>query len=494
MLQNIPEIKLGIVAVSRDCFPKTLSRTRLANVMAELGRDDVFASDIIVENEKDVVNALEQLRANDVNALVIYLGNFGPESPETLLAEKFNGPVMFAAAAEENIQVLCADRGDAYCGLLNACYNLGLRGIKAYLPPEPVGDATETAANILKFIPIARAVVGVRNLKIITFGPRPQDFFACNAPIAPLYSLGVNIEENSEMDLLIAFEKHENDPRIPSVVEDMAAELGRGNKMPDLLAKLAQLELTLLDWMEEHKGAAKYVAFANKCWPGFQTKFKFVPCYVNGRLATRGIPVACEVDIYGALTQYIATCITGESTLLLDINNTVPKEIYEAEQINERFGFLPKELFMGFHCGNGAPNRLVDAEMKYQLIMHREDAKAGKPCLCRGTLEGAITPGDMTLFRLQSTADAKLQAYVADGTVLPVAPRSFGTIGVMGVKGLSRFYRIVLLQKQFPHHTVVAFGNAGFACFEALRMLGVQNLYHNKMDLPLYEGENPFEA
>ena len=55
---------------------------------------------------------------------------------------------------------------------------------------------------IADFVPVARAVIGVSNLKIITFGPRPQDFFACNAPIKGLYELGVEIEENSELDLL----------------------------------------------------------------------------------------------------------------------------------------------------------------------------------------------------------------------------------------------------------------------------------------------------
>lgn len=377
MLSNIPEVKVGIVAVSRDCFPKTLSKSRLDNIMTELKDENIYASESIVENECDVMKVLSELKSNEVNALVIFLGNFGPESPETLLAEKFDGPVMFAAAAEENIGVLATDRGDAYCGMLNACYNLGLRGIRVYLPPEPVGTAQEVAAEVRRFIPIARAVIGLKELKVITFGPRPQDFFACNAPIAPLYKLGISVEENSEMDLLIAYEKHENDPRIPDIIADMGDQLGKGNKMPDLLGKLAQLELTLLDWMEEHKGASKYVAFANKCWPGFQTKFKFVPCYVNGRLAMRGIPVACEVDIYGAVSQYIATCITGESSLLLDINNTVPDDIYETEEVNTKYGLDQKELFMGFHCGNGAPDRLINPEMKYQLIMHREDAKTG---------------------------------------------------------------------------------------------------------------------
>ena len=50
------------------------------------------------------MKALAELRANEVNALVVFLGNFGPEGPETMLAEKFGGPVMFCAAAEENIK------------------------------------------------------------------------------------------------------------------------------------------------------------------------------------------------------------------------------------------------------------------------------------------------------------------------------------------------------------------------------------------------------
>ena len=115
MLSNIPEVKVGIVAVSRDCFPKTLSKSRLDNIMTELKDENIYASESIVENECDVMKVLSELKSNEVNALVIFLGNFGPESPETLLAEKFDGPVMFAAAAEENIGVLATDRGDVVC-------------------------------------------------------------------------------------------------------------------------------------------------------------------------------------------------------------------------------------------------------------------------------------------------------------------------------------------------------------------------------------------
>jgi L-fucose isomerase-like protein len=210
--QNIPVVKLGIVAVSRDCFPATLSEKRkeaVVKCMTDSGAD-IFNSKIIVENEVDAMKALADLSANGVNALVIFLGNFGPEGPETMLAQKFDGPVMFAAAAEETKDDLYNGRGDAYCGMLSMSYNLALRNVNAYIPEYPVGTACEVADMIKDFEVIARAYIGIKNLKIITFGPRPHDFLACNAPIAPLFNLGVEVQENSELDLYASFEKPEN--------------------------------------------------------------------------------------------------------------------------------------------------------------------------------------------------------------------------------------------------------------------------------------------
>lgn len=139
---------------------------------------------------------------------------------------------MFVAAAEETQDNLVGGRGDAYCGILNASYNLALRNIKAYIPEYPVGTATEVADMIKEFIPVARAVIGLNNLKVISFGPRPQDFLACNAPIKQLYNLGVEIEENSELDLYAAFNEHKNDARIPEVVADMERSLVTATRCP----------------------------------------------------------------------------------------------------------------------------------------------------------------------------------------------------------------------------------------------------------------------
>jgi L-fucose isomerase-like protein len=491
-MQNIPEVKLGIIAVSRDCFPISLSTQRRKNIVAAYQGGDLYECPVTVENEKDMLAAVADVKENGCNALVVFLGNFGPETPETLIAKHFNGPVMFVAAAEGDGDMIDG-RGDAYCGMLNCSYNLGMRHLKGYIPEYPVGTAQDIAKMIAEFVPIARAVVGVQNLKIITFGPRPQDFFACNAPIKGLYELGVEVEENSELDLLVSYKAHANDPRIPAVCEEMAQEMGEGKYYPDLCARMAQYELTLTDWAEEHKGARQFVAFANKCWPAFPSQFGFEPCYVNSRLASRGIPVACEVDIYGALSEYIGACVSQDAVTLLDINNSVPQYIYD-EEIKGKFDYKLTDTFMGFHCGNTPSCKMcADRAVKYQLIQHRVlEPEGSEPDISRGTLEGDIAASDITFYRLQCDSEGNLRSYIAQGEVLPVATRSFGGIGIFAIPEMGRFYRHVLVQKRYPHHGAVAFGHYGKTLFEVFKFLGISDIAYNQPKSLPYPTENPF--
>ena len=447
-MNNMPEVKIGVVAVSRDCFPESLSVTRRQNLMKayteKYGSEEIYECPIcIVESEIHMVQALEDIKKAGCNALCVYLGNFGPEISETLLAKHFDGPKMFIAAAEESGNDLLDGRGDAYCGMLNASYNLKLRNVGAYIPEYPVGDAEDCADMIHEFVPIAKAIVGLNNLKIISFGPRPLNFLACNAPIKQLYNIGVEIEENSELDLFEAFNKHAGDERIPAIVKEMEEELGAGNKKPEILSKLAQYELTLKDWVEEHRGYRKYVAIAGKCWPAFQTQFGFVPCYVNSRLTAQGIPVSCEVDIYGALSEFIGTVVSNDTVTLLDINNSVPKDMYN-EDIKGKFNYTLQDVF--------------------------------------------------TFFRLQSTSDNILRAYIAQGEVLPVASRSFGAIGVFAIPEMGRFYRHVLIEGGFPHHGAVAFGHHGKALYEVFKYIGVpvDEIGYNQPAGVRYPTENPW--
>ena len=212
---------------------------------------------------------------------------------------------------------------------------------------------------------------------------------------------------------------------------------------------------------------------------------------MNSRLVSKGIPVACEVDIYGALSEYIGMCASGDAVTLLDINNSVPRDMYDAE-IKGKYDYTLKDTFMGFHCGNTPLCKLSQGAVKYQLIQNRLLENGNEPDITRGTLEGDIAPGEITFYRIHGSAEGNLQAYIAQGEVLPVATRSFGGIGVFAIPEMGRFYRHVLISKHYPHHGAVAFSHIGKTLYSVFQYLGVPDIAFNQPKGMLYKDENPF--
>ncbi len=197
--------------------------------------------------------------------------------------------------------------------------------------------------------------------------------------------------------------------------------------------------------------------------------------------------------MYGALSEYIGLLASQVAPTILDINNTVPQDMYDAnKEFMDIKGYVPTDLFMGFHCGNTPSICMKNFSMKFQLIMKRLLEPDDEPNISRGTLEGQIAPNKITLLRLQSSPETELMAYIAEGEILDIDPKTFGGTGVFAIKEMGRFYRYALLENGFPHHTAIAFKNVGKTLYEVFKLLGIKKIYHNQKDNTLYEKENPF--
>ena len=192
-------------------------------------------------------------------------------------------------------------------------------------------------------------------------------------------------------------------------------------------------------------------------------------------------------DKYGIMKSDVLANVTDLKSFEAELK---AKQSELEKQIKGKFDYTLQDTFMGFHCGNTCTSKLSFHEMKYQKIM----ARSLPIEVTNGTLEGDIAPGKITFYRLQSTADCKLRAYLAEGEVLPVATKSFGGIGVFAIKEMGRFYRHVLIQKNYPHHGAVAFGHFGKALFEVFKYLGVpmEDINYNQPKSVPYPTENPF--
>jgi L-fucose isomerase-like protein len=76
--------------------------------------------------------------------------------------------------------------------------------------------------------------------------------------------------------------------------------------------------------------------------------------------------------------------------------------------------------------------------------------------------------------------------------VLPVATRSFGSIGIIGIPEMARFYRYELIENNYPHHGAVAFGHIGNTLYELFRYLGITEIGYNRPKGDRYPTEKPF--
>ena len=225
-MKNVPDIKLGIVVGTTDWLPFEVAeenRKKLVEAYRETyGQDGIYECSIVLtDNEVNIKRAMRDVTKAECNAVALYWANYGPESAGTLFAQKFEGPVMMFAAAEEGSEPFIRQRLDGMSGFINACYALKLRQANVYIPPKPVGTIKQCTEMIHEFFVIARTLIAVRDLKLISFGPRPSSYLASSAPNHLLYDIGVEVSEYSELELLDSFKKHESDRRIEKIVAEM---------------------------------------------------------------------------------------------------------------------------------------------------------------------------------------------------------------------------------------------------------------------------------
>lgn len=482
-----PPIKLAVVSASRNCFPRELSDKRTKSLLDACDKAglDVFVpkgESAIIETRDHARDAANQARTADCDAAVLYLGNFSPEIEDACFVKEFGGHVMLIAAAEESASTLASDRGDALCGLLSATLAVGKRNLlsKVYIPECPIVDADSGAAAITHFVRVMQVVKGIRSATVGLFGPRPRDFETCNYNVASVASLGVEVEELGFFDLVNEIRHVQKEEDVSAIIGDMRKEMP-GVPTDDFAERLASYEQAMLNFRD----SLKLSGATSQCWAEQEQELMHVPCYINARMAGRGFPVACENDVHSLIAELMGQYASGSSVTILDINHSVPTDL------DASLADYPAEDLVGmFHCGNTDPCRMKKAEMKYQLIMKRIMEPDGDPDITRGTIEGQIAASPITVLQVHGFGDG-MRAYIVEGEFLDLDPKTFGCTGTAYIPGFRRFYRHVMLGR-FHHHAAVAFDHVGAVLFDALKLLGVHDIYTPLPDTIAYPGENRF--
>jgi L-fucose isomerase-like protein len=484
-----PEIKLGLVSASRNCFPRSLSEERTLRVLAGCRQAGIepFVPEgpsQIIETKDHAAEAARQFKQAGCDAVVYYLGNFSPEIEDAYFIKLFDGPVMMIAAAEESGASLLEKRGDALCGLLSAALAVSKRGLaqRVHLPEFPVVSADEAVREIAHFIKVVKVVKGIRNATVGLFGPRPRDFETCNYNLASVNSIGIEVEELGLFDLQNEIKriKAKGEDTL-NIKTDMKREMP---SIPDeeFADRLSVYERAIKNFRDQ----LKLSGAATQCWSEQELSLRHVPCFINGRMAQGGFPIACENDCYSLIAELLGQYASNATVGILDINHSIPKDLHASLK-----DYPIKDMVGMFHCGNASTKLLKNPEMKYQVIMKRMMEPDTKADITRGTIEGQFSASPITVVQVHGRGD-KMQAYLMEGHFLDLDPKTFGCTGTAHLPGFSRFYRHVLLGR-FHHHAAVAFGHCAAALYDAFKIIGMEQVYTPLPSPMPYPGENVFQ-
>jgi len=485
-----PSLKLGLVSASRNCFPRALSDERTQRLLTAAQATGINLTtpegdSCIIETKDHAFEAARQLKEAGCDAVVFYLGNFSPEIEDACFIKSFDGPVMILAAAEESGSSLLQKRGDALCGLLSAVLGVSKRGLldKVHIPESPVVSAEEAVLEITHFIQIIKVVKGIGHATVGLFGPRPRDFESCNYNLASVNSIGVEVEELGLFDLQNEIKRISKSEGAAEIATEMKQETPSIPDDAEFVGRLSTYEKAIKSFRDK----LKLSGAATQCWSEQEFSLKHVPCYINGRMAQSGFPIACENDCYSLIAELMAQYASDNAVAILDINHSIPKDLHESLK-----QYPIKDMVGMFHCGNAAPKLLKKPEMKYQVIMKRLMEPDTAPDITRGTLEGQFIGSPITVLQVHGVGD-KMRAYIIEGHFLDLDPKTFGSTGTAYLPGFNRFYRHVLLGR-FHHHAAVAFNHCGAALYDAFKLLGFAEVYTPNPDGIPYPGENVFRS
>ncbi len=294
----------------------------------------------------------------------------------------------------------------------------------------------------------AKVKVALTTLKMSAIGHTPQGFGFGRALDAELMSkFGVTLEAIEARELIEKAKAYTDEECADDLAEAKAQVVGL-DAMPEKNIKdFARLYKAYKTYVTENKIGA----ISSRCWPDFFTSFGTPVCMVLSLLNAVNVPASCEADVYGALSMYIGTQFTGQSTFFGD-----PVAMDENES-----------SITFWHCGMAACN-LARCDTGAQVGVH-PNRKIG-PVMdfgCKSCEEA-------TIFRVGRTPEGNFRFFIAEGEVMD-KPKQFNGASIV-VKTDAPADHIVCdtIKNGWEPHYVVIYKKIGMELEKLGNMLGVE--------------------
>jgi len=419
--------------------------------------DEKLTSRGLVQSFEDAAKTSALFRSEGVAGVVIGAVNFGNELPAAVTAVEGapGAPILLFGCTEEGELTYNGARRDSLCGTLSIATALRQRLAKYSFPQVANCPPDDPAliAEFKKFASVCKTVSGVRGSVYGQIGPRPAEFETCAFDeLSLLRKFGIRtvpIPLSEVFGLATSLDK-------PEAVAETVASL---KKLYDvegisqaILERLARLDIVLCDLIDTHG----FAAMALQCWNSIQLDYGVSACSIMARInQLKNIPVACEVDIIGALSMQMLALASGNTPILMDWNNRHFKE---------------KDVFSAWHCGV-IPAGICEGACKLRPNKIQADIQ-GSAEKVTGVLDGTLKRGPVTMARVTETPEGGWKLLIVEGEAEPHAGTPPGGNAWVRVSDFDKLYRALL--RDFPHHGALVHGHVGAILADAAHFLGLE--------------------
>lgn len=447
------QVKIGFAPTRRAIFsaPDAIKYADLTRKkLDEMGIDYVDITDIneegLLYNDEDRIKIAEKFRKEKVDGLFLPHGNFGTEYECARLAKDLNVPVLLWGPRDERPEPDGMRLRDTQCGLFATGKVLRRFQIPfTYMTNCRLTDP-EFERGLKDFLAVCNVVKTFRHIRVLQIGPRPYDFWSTmcnegellekfNIQLAP-----VPIPElTGEMNRVRKEEADKVEDVIRYCRENMTCKIE-----DNLLNNVAALKVAMRNLADKY-GAS---AIAIQCWNALQGEIGIMPCAANSLLNEEGLPVVCETDIHGAITQLMveAADLEGHRSMFADWTVRHPD--------NENGELLQ-------HCG------------PWPISVARE-----KPTICvpvafpyNGAVSAEAKHGNLTLARFDGdNGEYSLLLGRAKGIDGPYTKGTYLWVEVENLKRLEA----KIVEGPYIHHCVAIHTDVVPILYEACKYIGVK--------------------
>lgn len=424
------KLRVGFVCCARLSFDGDYAQQlseRSIEVLERMEGVEVVHGGGLTVTELDAETLADRFQAERVDLVLVQYGTFALGTLIPVLASRLGAPMVLWGVPEPTLDGPRL-RSNSLCGMnMNAhtLMRLGRKYDYVFCTPD---EAPAALAPVFRAIDCLKRL---RRVRLGLVGYRVPGFYTSTFDEMGLRRLlGVEVHHVTTAELFDAARAIEPARRRAEAAA-IRSEAGACEVPDDDLDKAAALMVACRDL------AARYRlnGFAVKCWPEFTAHYGIMPCSTISRLNDEGFFTACEGDVYGTVSMFIANYLSGRNAMFADF-----------VAIDEQRG-----AGLAWHCGS-APSCLRAAGTAVRLGKHpTADGGAIRGVTVNFPIEGS---GPVTMARL-GVGPRGMRLFLAGGQSVSYPANMPGN--GWGVQFDVPVRRVVdtILREGLEHHTVL---------------------------------------